>query len=118
MKMEEITYHTTINTSIGMINSEAMIDDIVIGSISGCPHVGLVSLSVSPQYHRRGIGERLMKEYIFMVKSRTKCHKVVLTTDSTNIAAISLYKKLGFDIQKSCDVEDDCLGDTICTLHI
>ena len=59
----------------------------------------IVSIAVHPNWRRRGIGERLMREAIIRCKL-LGCRRVVLEVRVSNKPAIRLYEKLGFRREK------------------
>lgn len=60
----------------------------------------VVSVAVLPQYRRKGVGEALIKEVMNgMLKYNAK--QCFLEVRVTNTDAISLYKKLGFEITRT-----------------
>ncbi len=54
-------------------------------------------LHVSPAYRGRGIGRRLLDETIRTAR-REGCRVVALETQTTNVPAITFYRKAGFEI--------------------
>lgn len=55
----------------------------------------LVKLAVDEAYKGRGIGRMLVEECIKRAR-KLRAHKIILETNSNLVAAISLYKNLGF----------------------
>ncbi len=51
---------------------------------------------VDEKYRGRGIGERIIKELIFLAK-RKRVESIELTSRSSRVAANKLYQKLGFE---------------------
>lgn len=62
----------------------------------------VVSIAVVPEYRRRGIGERLLKELLRKFEERG-CERARLEVGVTNEAAIKLYRKLGFKIVRKIE---------------
>ena len=60
----------------------------------------LISIAVLPKYQRQGIGQALMKE---IMKAMLGCEakEIYLEVRVTNMTAVCLYKKLGFQIEKT-----------------
>jgi len=56
----------------------------------------IVSIAVRPEYRRRGIGTKLMKEAIKKLKEVYGVKEVYLEVRVSNEPAIRLYEKLGF----------------------
>jgi len=75
----------------------------VLGYISGIVRLGkighIISIAVDPDHRGKGIGERLVKALLEKFKENGM-KKVRLEVRISNIAAINLYKKLGFTIEK------------------
>ncbi len=68
---------------------------------SGAPHRGwLLSLAVRPAAGKRGIGSALAKAAIDALVERG-VKTVLLTVAPDNDVAVALYKKLGFEIERS-----------------
>lgn len=72
-------------TVLGYVGSQ-----IVLGEAD------MMNLAVSPEYRRTGLGEQLVNALIKGLKERD-CHCLLLEVRTSNVAAISLYQKLGFE---------------------
>lgn len=59
-------------------------------------HSGEFGINVHPDFQRKGVGERLVKELIAWASDHPRMEKVYLTVLETNRNAIILYSKLGF----------------------
>jgi len=60
----------------------------------------VISIAVLPEYQRKGIGQALMKEA--MLRMRTyKAKECYLEVRATNIPAINMYRKLGFETSRT-----------------
>ncbi|MRX73932.1 GNAT family N-acetyltransferase [Bacillus lacus] len=59
-------------------------------------HVGSVGMMIEKSYRNKGIGRKLLSELLRWAEENPFIEKVTLGVFSTNINAISLYKKLGF----------------------
>jgi ribosomal protein S18 acetylase RimI-like enzyme len=55
----------------------------------------ITTVMVHPDYRRKGIATRLMKNAIAYVR-RKRMRRAILHVDSTNIAAVGVYTKMGF----------------------
>jgi len=55
----------------------------------------VISIAIKPENRRQGIGTKLMKDLIHRLKS-DKCVQVRLEVNTTNRAALKMYRKLGF----------------------
>ena len=76
----------------------ALEDDRVVGYIGSqtvCGETDVMNIAVHPDYRRRGIGQILIEELIREVKNLGSISLTLEVRDS-NIAAVSLYEKLGF----------------------
>lgn len=58
----------------------------------------IVSFAVLPEYRRRGVGSRLLKEAINALKEIYHCVDVYLEVRISNHEAINLYRKFGFTV--------------------
>jgi len=63
-------------------------------------HARLLDIAVAPQYQRRGYGGTLIA---FCVSRMRAADSVVLDVEATNIRALDLYRKLGFEIRNATD---------------
>lgn len=63
----------------------------------GCGHV--ISLCVSPNYGGRGIGKKLMRAVEEVLRRAFKLCSVRLEVRVSNTVAVSLYKKLGYEVR-------------------
>ena len=59
--------------------------------------IEIESVIVKSSYQRQGIGTLLLK-YVFNFSKENKINNVFLEVRKSNLAAISLYKKMGFKI--------------------
>ena len=57
-------------------------------------HTIIVTIAVDPDYQRRGIGERLLRE----VETRSALPRLQLMVRKSNLSALQLYRKLNYDI--------------------
>jgi ribosomal-protein-alanine N-acetyltransferase len=55
----------------------------------------VANFAVSPDYQRKGIGEKIMKKILLEAKERS-CRSIILSVRESNIAAVKLYTKFGF----------------------
>jgi ribosomal protein S18 acetylase RimI-like enzyme len=63
-------------------------------------NIGLIeSIGVNPEFHRRGIGRKLLHKSILVLQN-TSVEKVVLSVFNNNTRAVGLYLKDGF-VQES-----------------
>ncbi len=67
----------------------------------------LLSIAISKQYRRKGIGTQLLSKLIGVLKSKG-CNGVVLEVRTSNRLAITLYQKMGFyEVQRRRRYYDD-----------
>ncbi len=83
----------------GLIALKAVAAERVVGFIAADPrqqegHTIIVTLAVDPEYQRRGIGERLLRE----VEARTTLPRFQLMVRKSNLPALHLYRKLNYTI--------------------
>ncbi|WP_328782859.1 GNAT family N-acetyltransferase [Streptomyces canus] len=67
----------------------------------------VMSLCVAPDRQGRGLGRRLMLAVLQRLR-REQVHEVCLTVEPTNVAAVTLYRSLGFSAEQG--VRRDYLG--------
>lgn len=65
-------------------------------------HSGMLSMFLLKEYRERGIGTLLLESLIEWAEKSIIIEKLTLAVFSTNIRAIALYKKLGFEIEGNC----------------
>ena len=77
----------------------AIYKEEIIGyiSFSHIFDIEIESIIVKSSYQRQGIGTLLLK-YVFNFSKENKINNVFLEVRKSNLAAISLYKKMGFKI--------------------
>ena len=61
----------------------------------------IISIAVSPEMRRKGIGTALMKAAIKSLREEYNVDEIYLEVRVSNNPAISLYKKLGFKVVKT-----------------
>lgn len=82
----------------------------VMGSIV-CGEAELYRIAVSPDFRRKGLGEKLLREFIDRCRERDG-EKIFLEVRSRNVPAITLYKKAGFEeisLRKGYYGDDDAV---------
>jgi ribosomal protein S18 acetylase RimI-like enzyme len=76
-------------------------NDILIGytilSVSN-ESIYIQAIGVKEEYRQKGYGHKLMKRVINYAAMNKKC--IILDVESSNIPALSLYKSLGFKVEK------------------
>ncbi|MCR5635663.1 MAG: ribosomal protein S18-alanine N-acetyltransferase [Clostridiales bacterium] len=70
---------------VGYINADTVLDEVYV-----------INVCVHPHYRRQGIGERLVKALRDYCRDNSFAF-VTLEVRQSNTAAISLYRKLGFE---------------------
>jgi [ribosomal protein S18]-alanine N-acetyltransferase len=83
----------------GLITLKAIRDGKIVGFVAGDPrrqegHTIIVTIAVDPDYQRRGIGERLLRE----VETRSALPRLQLMVRKGNLPALHLYRKLNYTI--------------------
>jgi ribosomal-protein-alanine acetyltransferase len=85
------------------VNLVARVGGMIVGFVMGMMYVDrkalyarILTIDVSPEYRRMGIGQLLLQEIerIFKEKGVKASH---LEVREDNVAAISLYRKLGYE---------------------
>lgn len=72
--------------------------DIVRRRHEALRHSGLLAIGVVPEYRGRGIGTDLMKRAIASAWRR-RLTRIELTVRADNLAAVALYRRMGFKIE-------------------
>ena len=83
----------------GLITLKAVYAGRIAGFIAGDPrrhegHTIVVTIAVDPDYQRRGIGERLMRE----MEARSSLARLQWMVRKSNLPALHLYRKLNYII--------------------
>jgi len=86
-------------TGRSVIALKALSGEHLIGFIAGDQrrnegYTIIVTIAVDPDYQRRGIGERLMRE----VETRSAVPRLQLMVRQSNLPALKLYRKLNYTI--------------------
>lgn len=77
----------------GKIVAHAFLEPLPLVAIS---HIASLTIVVHLGWQEKGIGKLLLQRLIDWAKQSENIEKIVLQVRSTNIRAISLYKKMGF----------------------
>jgi len=72
---------------------------VVRGKFEKNRHVGFLGITILKDFRRIGIGTAMMIRLIEWAKKQECLDKISLTVFSTNKPAISLYRKLGFEVE-------------------
>jgi L-phenylalanine/L-methionine N-acetyltransferase len=62
-------------------------------------HVGSVGMAVHDDWHRRGVGTALLAAAIHLADNWIGYSRLELTVYTDNAAALTLYRKFGFDVE-------------------
>ena len=79
-------------------------------------HSGVLGMGLLPQFRGQGIGTSLIRSTL-AVASTSGLHRVELTVRESNIGAIELYKKVGFEsegLQRDAVYVDGCYENIVC----
>lgn len=80
----ELHLATTGTKTVGFLVSQAVVDETT-----------LMHLAVAGEYQRQGLGRQMLQGWVEQQR-RAGQHQLLLEVRSTNQAAISLYRSLGF----------------------
>jgi len=72
--------------------------DILPMSMEGFTHSGRLGMGVHKGFRKRGIGQRLVDQTIAEAKQQG-IERIELEVFASNLPAISLYKKVGFEVE-------------------
>ena len=67
-----------------------------VGSQTVCDETDMMNVAVHPDFRRQGIGEKLVLGLVEALKEGQN-HSLALEVRASNMPAIALYKKLGFE---------------------
>lgn len=62
-------------------------------------HVGGIGMVVTPDWHRKGVGSKLLAAVLEVADNWMNLRRVELTVYADNEAAIGLYQKFGFETE-------------------
>lgn len=84
----------------------AEINGLLVGELDFCnglrnriSHTGEMGMSVAKEFRVHGIGTLLVQTLIDWASIQDSIEKISLNVHSTNTRAISLYKKMGFEVE-------------------
>ncbi len=72
--------------------------DILPKSMLVHAHIGALGIALLPEFRRRGLGERLMRQTLAAARA-FGLHRIELTVRQDNKSAIALYRKVGFETE-------------------
>lgn len=85
-------------------------------------HVADLNIAVHLGWHNKGIGTKLLKQIIERAKESKTLKKIQLNVRASNLAAISLYKKMGFEeegrLKNRVKVKNGYVDDIIMGLNL
>lgn len=103
---KEISYLESLLFNGNQMMVVATVDEEIVGNISyhgghrlRTRHSGEFGISVRKDYWNNGIGKALLQHLIDWAKVSPYCEKINLRVRDDNIRAISLYRKLGFQVE-------------------
>ncbi len=62
-------------------------------------HIGSIGMVVTPEWHRKGVGSKLLAAVLDVADNWMNLRRVELTVYADNEAAIGLYQKFGFETE-------------------
>ena len=90
--------------------------------IQSLKHVADLNIAVNEGWQRKGIGRKLLEQTIAWAKNTSTLEKIKLNVRATNLSAISLYKKMGFEeegrLKNWVKVKDYYIDDLIMGLDL
>jgi ribosomal protein S18 acetylase RimI-like enzyme len=85
-------------------------------------HVADLNIAIHIGWQRKGIGRKLLEQIIDLAKGSSAIEKIQLNVRASNIPAISLYKKMGFQeegrLKNRVKVKDRYIDDIIMGLEL
>lgn len=78
----------------------AVFEDIITGYAGiyyTCGEGNITNVAVGKQWRTKGVATMLL-EHIFQNAARRRCDKIFLEVRISNLKAVSLYKKMGFEV--------------------
>jgi ribosomal protein S18 acetylase RimI-like enzyme len=78
----------------------ALADSAVAGTVAMIPYEAdafeLTKMAVDPAFRGRGIGDRLMEACVAFTRSSSERNRIILESNTKQVAAIRLYRKFSF----------------------
>ncbi len=103
----------------GQIVGHAFLESYSLKSLS---HLADLNIAVHLGWQKKGIGRALLLEIIERAKNSGVIEIIQLNVRASNIIAISLYKKLGFQeegrLKNRLKINDDYIDDVVMALDI
>jgi len=72
---------------------------LFLSSKARAKHCASLAIAVNPKFHGKGIGKTLMEAAIDQADNWLNLTRLELEVNEDNLAAISLYKRVGFDVE-------------------
>lgn len=94
--VNSIQYELNNRLSLWLVATDGETVVGYIGSQTVLGEADIMNVAVSPQYRRRGIGEKLITSLELLLKEEKDVYQLTLEVRVSNEPAIALYKKLGF----------------------
>jgi len=96
-------YTKALIESLSDVSLVSEVEGRIVGYIFARVEYGnighIITIAVDPEYRRMGIGEKLMRAVLNILKE-LGCVSVYLEVRVSNKPAINLYKKLGFVVKR------------------
>lgn len=103
----------------GQIIGHAFLEPYTLQSLR---HIADLNIAVHLGWQSKGIGRKLLEQIIKRAKCSSVIEKIQLNVRATNIPAISLYKKMGFQqegrLQNRVKIKDHYIDDLIMGLDL
>lgn len=103
----------------GQIIGHAFLESYTLQSLR---HIADLNIAVHLGWQGKGIGKKLLEQIINKAKSASVIEKIQLNVRATNIPAISLYKKIGFQeegrLKNRVKVKDRYIDDIVMGLEL
>ncbi|MCE5295343.1 MAG: GNAT family N-acetyltransferase [Chlamydiales bacterium] len=103
----------------GQIVGHAFLESYTLQSLR---HVADLNIAIHIGWQRKGIGEKLLEQIIKKAKSSSVLEKIQLNVRASNIPAISLYKKMGFQeegrLKNRVKIKDRYIDDLVMGLEL
>ncbi len=103
----------------GQVVAHAFLEAYTLKSLS---HIADLNIAVHQGWQRKGIGKKLLEHIIKLAKSSSDIEKIQLNVRASNIMAISLYKKIGFQeegrLKNRVKVNDHYIDDIVMGLEL
>ena len=109
-KMRELLIEDKKNSNFVCIDSDKIVGYIAYNPLSKRRNgsIYIISLVVLPEYRKKGIAKNLIYTACKYYENKNFGEIMSLQVDKENIAALSLYKKMGFEVlDPICEADED-----------